>query len=122
MAEALRMFDAPPDGRPCPIGWRAYAELLASSYAKASMPPPELPLVDAEWLAQAFNVSNRTIRRWDVQGRMPRPIVIDRFVRWDRDEILAWCKAGCPERDDWEEWTQADHAGPRRTTPDPKGA
>ncbi|MCA9220071.1 MAG: hypothetical protein KDA71_07065 [Planctomycetales bacterium] len=83
-----------------------YAHLVAGCYAKsepASNPtgPPPL-VVDASWIATAFAVSLRTVRRWDVEAKLPRPIAIDRCIRWRRQEILDWCEAGMPRRHEWE--------------------
>lgn len=50
------------------------------------------------------NVSIATIERLHSTGRLgPRPVKLGRLVRWRRDEIEAWIKAGLPWRTQWEE-------------------
>ena len=83
-----------------------YAHMMASCFPQPAKPtnqnlPPAL-VVDAAWIAAAFDVSLRTVRRWDVEAKMPRPVAIDRFIRWRRQEILEWCQAGMPNRHEWE--------------------
>lgn len=34
-------------------------------------------------------------------GKTPAPIRLGRRVLWLRDEITAWCRAGCPSREKW---------------------
>ncbi len=41
-------------------------------------------------VAELFNVSDRTIRRWMSCGKLPKPLrMSDRFIRWKAEEILA---------------------------------
>lgn len=35
-------------------------------------------------------------------GKTPAPVRLGRRVLWNREEIEAWCKAGCPSREKWE--------------------
>lgn len=53
-------------------------------------------------LARELGVSTRTIRRLDLEGRLPAPLHIGRAVRWRRDDIVRWIAAGAPRRDEWE--------------------
>lgn len=63
----------------------------------------ERPLaVDARQLAAMLGLSVRTIRRLDSAGRLPRPIRIGGAVRWKHEEICAWVRADCPDRQHWE--------------------
>ncbi|MHC4178534.1 MAG: helix-turn-helix transcriptional regulator [Planctomycetota bacterium] len=58
-------------------------------------------LLSAVDLAREFRISPRTIRRLDLQGKLPRPIRVGRAVRWRRAEMAAWVAAGAPPRDRW---------------------
>ena len=65
-------------------------------------------LLSAADLAREMGVSVRTIRRLDIEGRLPAPVRIGRAVRWIRNGptgIVAWIAAGAPSRLDWD----ADH-------------
>jgi predicted DNA-binding transcriptional regulator AlpA len=62
-------------------------------------------LYDAVGLAHALAISVKSLRRMNNAGRLPRPVKIgigDRNLRWRREEIEAWCAAGCPDRQTWE--------------------
>jgi len=65
-------------------------------------------LLDAEALGRQLGLSTRTVRRMDTSGLLPRPVRIGRNVRWRWPEVIAWTKAGCPERD---LWTWAEEIG-----------
>jgi predicted DNA-binding transcriptional regulator AlpA len=58
--------------------------------------------VCARELAEMLNVSLRQVWRLNSAGKLPRPIRLGGSVRWDRQEILDWFKAGCPARQAWE--------------------
>ncbi|MEX0702456.1 MAG: helix-turn-helix domain-containing protein [Planctomycetales bacterium] len=59
------------------------------------------PLLTAREVAQLLRLSDRTVRRLDSAGRLPRGLRIGGSKRWRRDELLAWIAAGCPRRSDW---------------------
>jgi len=40
--------------------------------------------------------SVRHVFRLADAGRMPKPIKLGALVRWRRDELAAWLRAGCP--------------------------
>ena len=66
--------------------------------------------VDVNWLAERLKVSDRTIRQWDADGKLPPALRIGRTCRWQPEVIEAWLKAGCPAaRADVQEGG-ADHA------------
>lgn len=54
------------------------------------------PLLTSREVIAVQSISKRTLWRWVNTGRMPPPVRIGRVVRWRRDEIEAWIKAGCP--------------------------
>ncbi len=58
-------------------------------------------LLSAADLAQEWGLNIRTIRRMDLDGRLPRAVRISRAVRWRRSEVVAWIRAGCPKREEW---------------------
>jgi len=59
-------------------------------------------MMTADELARELQVSLRTLRSWDSEGRIPEPTKIGRVVRWPRDTIVEWIAAGSPRRRDWE--------------------
>ena len=59
-------------------------------------------LIDAQALGDLLGLASRTIRRYDVSGRLPRPIHLGGAVRWRLAEIENWIEAGCPDRRTWE--------------------
>lgn len=59
------------------------------------------PLLTAPEVARLLRLSDRTIRRLDSAGRLPRGLRIGGSKRWRRDELLAWIAAGCPRRNEW---------------------
>ena len=61
--------------------------------------PLLLPIEDAGLL---LGMSARALRRADQCGKVPSPVRIGRNVRWRAEELVAWCNAGCPDRQTWE--------------------
>ena len=59
-------------------------------------------LIDAPMLAEKLNVHEVTIRKWQLNGKIPAPVRIGRAVKWRLTEIDAWIKAACPPRAKWE--------------------
>jgi predicted DNA-binding transcriptional regulator AlpA len=70
----------------------------ANSHSKLA----QVLAVCARELAEMLDVSLRQVWRLNSAGRLPKPIRLGGSVRWDRDEVLAWFKAGCPDRHSWE--------------------
>lgn len=58
--------------------------------------------VDAKRLALLLCVGIRTIRTWDVAGKLPAPTRVVGRTLWYLPEIRSWLKAGAPPRDEWE--------------------
>ena len=69
--------------------------------------------VGARRLGEMLGLSERTVRRLDAAGKLPRPIQIGGSVRWRLDEIATWLHAGAPSRDKWEMLQGADGKGVR---------
>jgi len=67
-------------------------------------------------VAYHTRLSVKTLRRMLASGRFgPRPVVIGgRGQRFFREEVLAWLRAGCPRRADWEIERQAEQNRPAK--------
>jgi prophage regulatory protein len=76
------------------------ARLADALERKSAAPPPEL--VDAAGVAAMLGIGDRTVRRLDVEGRLPMPVKIGGSVRWRLSELRDWIDAGCPPRQKWE--------------------
>ena len=53
-------------------------------------------LIPASVLAQKLGISTRTLRRLELQGKLPAPLRIGRSVRWSVSLIDQWLDAGAP--------------------------
>jgi len=73
----------------------------------AIAPKPAPLLLTAADVAGLLSVSLRTVRRLDITGRLPAPLLIGRAVRWRRAEIASWLAAGAPPRSRWS-WPNGD--------------
>lgn len=63
----------------------------------------EALLLDARAAAQLLAVSESTLWKLHSSGRIPNPMRLGgRVVRWRREELEAWVRAGCPPRERWE--------------------
>jgi len=60
-------------------------------------------LVRLSDVAKMLNLSQKTCRRNDADGLLPEPVIIGKSKLWRKDELLQWIKAGCPDRQRWEE-------------------
>jgi predicted DNA-binding transcriptional regulator AlpA len=58
-------------------------------------------VVDARQLAKMLGASLRSIRTWDVAGKLPAPVRIGGRVFWRLNELRAWLDAGAPDRETW---------------------
>ncbi|VTT98148.1 Marine sediment metagenome DNA, contig: S01H1_L03384 OS=marine sediment metagenome GN=S01H1_10196 PE=4 SV=1: Phage_AlpA [Gemmataceae bacterium] len=72
-----------------------------SADSVAGQPHPAL-VADARRLAVMLCAGLRTVRAWDVAGKLPKPLRIGGRVVWRVDEIRAWIDAGAPDRETWE--------------------
>jgi excisionase family DNA binding protein len=81
----------------------------------AAIEPQNLIIIEA---AKLLNLSRNTISRMIGEDRFPAPtsqVGIKRL--WDREELLAWSRAGMPSRRDWDviRGRAAPLAGTRRS-------
>ena len=58
--------------------------------------------ISAKELATLLGVSLRQIWRLNATAKLPKPVRLGGSVRWLREEIAAFLKAGCPDRQIWE--------------------
>lgn len=58
--------------------------------------------ISARELAEMLDVSLRQIWRLNASGKLPKPVRIGGSVRWNRQEVVDWFEAGCPDRRTWE--------------------
>ncbi len=63
---------------------------------RSDTPPAEL--IDAGGVGRLLVIGERTVRRLDVEGRLPMPVKIDGSIRWRLSELRQWIDAGCPAR------------------------
>jgi excisionase family DNA binding protein len=56
----------------------------------------------ARELAEMLNVSLRQVWRLNSAGKLPKSIRLGGSVRWNRQEIMDWFQAGCPDHKAWE--------------------
>jgi prophage regulatory protein len=82
------------------------ADVLPLRAPVAAGPPADQPhpalVADARRLAVMLCAGLRTVRAWDVAGKLPKPLRIGGRVVWRVDEIRAWIDAGAPDRETWE--------------------
>jgi prophage regulatory protein len=58
--------------------------------------------VCARELAEMLGISLRQTWRLSSAGKLPKPIRLGGSVRWNRQEVMDWFGAGCPDRQAWE--------------------
>ncbi len=58
--------------------------------------------ISARELAELLGISLRQAWRLNCAGKLPRPIRLGGSVRWNRQEIVDWFRAECPDRKTWE--------------------
>ena len=58
--------------------------------------------ISAKTLAKMLSVSVRQVWRLNAAGKLPQPMRLGGSVRWNRDEVLRWFEAGCPDRQSWQ--------------------
>jgi predicted DNA-binding transcriptional regulator AlpA len=58
--------------------------------------------ISARDLKEMLDVSLRQVWRLNAAGKLPKPIRLGGSVRWNRQEIMDWFEAGCPDRKVWD--------------------
>jgi predicted DNA-binding transcriptional regulator AlpA len=59
-------------------------------------------LLSAAGVAKLLGVSTRTIWNMHQDGQLgPLPVSLRGSTRWKTEEILAWVRADCPNRERW---------------------
>jgi predicted DNA-binding transcriptional regulator AlpA len=65
-------------------------------------PTPESLLIPDTGAARLAGISRATWHRLQAAGKIgPQPIRLGRAVRYNRDEVLSWIEAGCPDARTW---------------------
>jgi predicted DNA-binding transcriptional regulator AlpA len=64
--------------------------------------PLDRELIDAREFGGLLGLSDRSVRRKDRAGLIPRPVNLGGSVRWRLAEVRAWISAGCPPRKTWQ--------------------
>lgn len=64
-------------------------------------------LVDATAAAEACDLCERTWRSLDAQGLVPEPIKVGRRRLWSVEELGAWVRLGCPNRERFEQYRRS---------------
>lgn len=68
-------------------------------------------LITSRDAAKLLQVSERTLWKMMSIGQTPEPIRIGRGVRWSKEELEAWVRAGCPSREKWSfEWKKLNES------------
>jgi excisionase family DNA binding protein len=58
-------------------------------------------LLNCEQAAALLNISRTSFWKLHSEGKVPMPVSFGRIVRWRREELIAWVRAGCPCRREW---------------------
>ncbi|GIK52943.1 MAG: hypothetical protein BroJett014_19160 [Planctomycetota bacterium] len=67
----------------------------------ASAPNGETLLVDDEGAALFLKISTSMFRKLIRMGKAPLPLKLGACARWRVDELRAWVRADCPDRERW---------------------
>ena len=59
-------------------------------------------LLSTDAVSQILSLSKRTVHRLNSSGLIIKPLRISGSVRYLESELLAWIKAGMPDRRTWE--------------------
>jgi predicted DNA-binding transcriptional regulator AlpA len=73
------------------------AQLLNGQQSEPETPATteDRQLVSVESVAKMFDVSPRTVWRWNSAGEIPAPIKVAGTTRWRRTDLLRWIDGGC---------------------------
>ena len=75
---------------------------MAKAMADNPLPKTAPLMLSVKSVADALELSERTIRKMNSGGKIPKPLKLQGSVRWSYDELRAWIAAGTPARDVWE--------------------
>ena len=53
-------------------------------------------LLDVQAVSRMLGCSTRHVYRLSDAGRMPAPLKLGALVRWSRESVEEWIRAGCP--------------------------
>ena len=67
--------------------------------------------VDARGAARLCSLGERTWRRHNAAGLVPRPVRLGGRLLWIVAEVQQWLAAGCPSRVEWERRNAAPGRG-----------
>ena len=59
-------------------------------------------LLDDKATAAALGIGKSLLWSLHSAGRVPLPVKLGRRTLWRREELEAWCRAGCPTREKWQ--------------------
>ncbi|MCC6152057.1 MAG: helix-turn-helix domain-containing protein [Planctomycetes bacterium] len=75
--------------------------------AGTSLPHDETLLLDDEGAARFLQISASMFRKLVRVGKAPLPLKLGACARWRVDELRAWVRADCPDRERWMEMRDA---------------
>jgi predicted DNA-binding transcriptional regulator AlpA len=81
----------------------ARATTKATAEARATIEPTSILISHKEAARMCGGLSQSMWFSLISAGKTPAPIQLGRRRLWRRDELEAWCQAGCPNRDKWEQ-------------------
>ena len=58
--------------------------------------------IDAEELAAALGVSERSVWTMNSAGELPEPFKAGKRTLWDVSDLRAWMRSNRPDREEWE--------------------
>ena len=64
-------------------------------------------LVDAVEAARLLGISRAHLYALLSSGRLPAPVRLGRAVRWHRDTLIEWVRAGAPAPERWQALREA---------------
>ncbi|MBX7106182.1 MAG: helix-turn-helix domain-containing protein [Gemmataceae bacterium] len=76
----------------------------ATSIASQTLPeyaPDVARYIDDRVAAASFSISRAHLHRLRAAGRFPAGVKLGRALRFDREELLRWGVAGCPDMTVW---------------------
>ncbi|MCB0325142.1 MAG: helix-turn-helix domain-containing protein [Bdellovibrionales bacterium] len=59
-------------------------------------------VLTAEEVAELLCISRAHVFRLQREGKLPAPVRLGRSVRWPRNELEAWLRAGAPTQQEWQ--------------------